>query len=109
MMSELYYSTGRGWGMISDFDNDGRIEQWEGTAADAWQKHARGRLRGDGSNVLTVSATSNGGSFSSRRGEARSSSASGCGCGNVVLGRGLIIGVLLALAIVIVVFVNAFI
>lgn len=47
--------------MISDFDNDGRIEQWEGTAADAWQKHARGRLRGDGSNVPTVSATSNGG------------------------------------------------
>lgn len=47
--------------MIPDFDNDGRIEQWEGTAADACQKHARGRLRGDGSNVPTVSATSNGG------------------------------------------------
>lgn len=109
MMSELYYSMGRGWGMIPDFDNDGRIEQWEGAAADAWQKRARGRLRGDGSNVRTASATSNGDSFSSRRGGARSSGTSGCGCGNVVLGCGFIFGMLLALAIVIVVFVNAFI
>lgn len=109
MMSELYYSTGRGWGMIPDFDNDGRVEQWEGAAADAWQKHAQGRLRGDRSSVPTASATSNGDGFSSRRGAVRSSGASGCGCGNVVLGCGLIVGVLLALAIVIVVFVNAFI
>lgn len=47
MMNELYYSTGRGWGMIPDFDNDGRIEQWEGTAADAWQS-----MRGDGCGAM---------------------------------------------------------
>lgn len=34
--------------MIPDFDNDGRVEQWEGAAADAWQKHAQGRLRAIG-------------------------------------------------------------
>lgn len=95
--------------MIPDFDNDGRVEQWEGAAADAWQKHAQGRLRAIGPACRLSPQPRMGGSFSSRRGEARSSSASGCGCDNVVLGCGLIIGVLLALAIVIVVFVNAFI
>lgn len=95
--------------MIPDFDNDGRVEQWEGAAADAWQKHAQGRLRDDRSSVPTAPATSNGDSFSSRRGAVRSSGASGCGCGNVVLGCELVFGMLLALAIVIDVFVNAFI
>ena len=71
-------------------------------------------MRGDGCGAMDPTCRLSpqprmGGSFSSRRGEARSSSASGCGCDNVVLGCGLIIGVLLALAIVIVVFVNAFI
>lgn len=72
-------------------------------------KACAGTVAGDRSSVPTASATSNGDSFSSRRGAVRSSGASGCGCGNVVLGCGLVFGVLLALAIVIVVFVNAFI